>query len=652
MAPMVKRIAAASAALVLVACGNRGPVSDNRGPAELAAALSDEPELAVALAITRAALARAGIDSGTGDEVLVEGEAPRTGGYILPRQALNLALEARDRSNPGRLSVNELGELLRELGFPFAPGATPGEHLLTLLRGWTEAAAAHPDDPLAFHPLFIREMRLARLPSVDLMADTVAPEDVHLTLLELELFTAAFDRLYPRQTVTAASFLPRFWPMVAVQASPCERFKQWMAANVDGAKEDVVSGVVTSTAVGQILDKLVEKAAGEGVSKGVGAVLNAVSIAATLQKTAAYFSNAMIEVHPSATEVHKPLGEGAKTRVEFTARLALNPAEVETYERELRATSAAVRACVRQLGFPDYTTLADMVKDSENWRVNWRLYTDPKHAHWNNENFYLPGQQDMLLRRASATSIETLPFVTEVLHETKHEGQEAEAYMTAVARLESDNAFDAIKTILTPRFDPVSLGAGIVDLLSGWARNVINPTAMSTVRITYHRPPLHLRLTFEELKRGGGGLGRCAVGQVWEGRVDREAGGYAGQMTLMSRSFVCNDKTEAGQFLKEKRGAGMRCFHQHVPDAHPSVFRHYADVRGEALRGDTVRFVLSRTQRPPQDATCQAMDRDVGEWGLLQLPPAPYPQDEGEVVEVKTPDGVMRVERVPPASTR
>ena len=159
--------------------------------AELAAALSAHPHLEEALAITRATLARAGIDSGTGSEVLVEGEAPRTGGYILPPQALGLALEARNPANRGRVNVAELGDILAAAGFPFAAGTTPGEQLLALLRGWTEAAAAHPDDPLAFQPLFIRELRLRRVPSVDLMADTVGPADVHLTLLELELLTSA-----------------------------------------------------------------------------------------------------------------------------------------------------------------------------------------------------------------------------------------------------------------------------------------------------------------------------------------------------------------------------------------------------------------------------------------------------------------------------
>ena len=448
-----------------------------------------------------------------------------------------------------------------------------------------------------------------------------------------------------------AALLPRIsLPGLFPLANPCEDFKEWMAANVDRDVDDAYSGTATATAVGLLLDKLVKKTAGADGAEKMGHMLAAVSIAATLQKTAAHFASAMIEVEPSDSEVHKPLS--GTTPLEFSARLALNPEEIETYERELRSTSAAVRACMRQLGFPDYTTLADMVKDAENWRVHWELYSDPKHAHWNNANFDFPGQQDMRLRRVSATSIETRPFVTEVLPEARHEGQEAEAYIMAVATLRSDAAMDAIRTILTPRWEAPSTIAGAVDLLSGWARNVLHPEATYMVRITYHRPTLHLRITLEELRRGGGGYGQCAVGQVWEGPVTGTGGiGYTGELLLMSRSFVCNEDTEGGSFVASAdRGSGVGCEQPNEEIAERlGMFRHRALVQGAPMQADTVRLVLMRTQRPPEDAPCQGLDRNIAEWSELPLPAARYPQQEGDVVEVETMYGIMRLELVPPA---
>ena len=160
----------------------------------------------------------------------------------------------------------------------------------------------------------------------------------------------------------------------------------------------------------------------------------------------------------------------------------------------------------------------------------------------------------------------------------------------------------------------------------------------------------HLRITLEELKQGDE-QGRCAVGQVWEGRVDVAGdGGLVGEMALMSRTFVCSEATSRGEFttVKSRGEPGMRCAQPNEEFAERALgmFRHRAGIRGDVVRADTVRFTLTRTERPPPDAPCQNLDAELGEFTTLELPPARYPQD-GDVVTLAIPDGTVRMERVP-----
>src|SRR5207302_5517860 len=128
---------------------------------------------------------------------------------IGPTLAFNLAAEAHDKAIAGRLTVTEVAQMWKDLGFVFEGTGTPGDQLLAFLSGWVRGAQPKPDAAESFTPLFLQEMAKRQQPAVDLTDPNVQPADVRLTLLELELVAAAFDRdLQPSAKTTLLRSAP------------------------------------------------------------------------------------------------------------------------------------------------------------------------------------------------------------------------------------------------------------------------------------------------------------------------------------------------------------------------------------------------------------------------------------------------------------
>jgi hypothetical protein len=87
----------------------------------LAREITEAQDLAHAVGATRQALARGGIATTDGDQILVNAVGARPTFYASPVETINLALDARNRRSGGRLTVAEMAQMLNGFGWPF-PG--------------------------------------------------------------------------------------------------------------------------------------------------------------------------------------------------------------------------------------------------------------------------------------------------------------------------------------------------------------------------------------------------------------------------------------------------------------------------------------------------------------------------------------------------
>lgn len=195
--------------------------------------------------------------------------------------------------------------------------------------------------------------------------------------------------------------------------------------------------------------------------------------------------------------------------------------------------------------------------------------------------------------------------------------------------------------------------------------------------VTDWESELQLRITFEELRPGGSsGYGLCAVGQIWEGEFEPAGDGrYEGRFTMLDRSTICGEETNAGRFMWmcaandkpgcAKRTRGEACYEAYSEQLEQHGFyMHRSDVTATpqplpgatGRRGDgavdqpagdgTYRLTMTRIGRPPREATCDHLAYGLdANFATLTLPAMAIPLD-GPPVFVKTPYGTVTVERI------
>ncbi|HMA54623.1 MAG TPA: hypothetical protein VKT17_09170, partial [Acidobacteriota bacterium] len=158
------------AAKAAVAAAQPSVSAIERPPAEIGVAatltrrLTGSTGVTDAVAATREALALGGLSTRDGQRFLVKATAPAASGFAIPAETVALAMEARQRPTAGRLTLAQLGDMLKDLGWPFPEGSIPGEEIRDIFRAWVTDGLAQPGDLLSFAPLFLREMALTQQP--------------------------------------------------------------------------------------------------------------------------------------------------------------------------------------------------------------------------------------------------------------------------------------------------------------------------------------------------------------------------------------------------------------------------------------------------------------------------------------------------------
>jgi hypothetical protein len=443
--------------------------------------------------------------------------------------------DRRTRVSRARDEAYRLERIQSHIGSDFANG----ERLMEMLAAWVRNAAANPNDPRNFTPLFLAEMARLQDPPVDLLGSRFtrtgrgdgAPVDLRggprsgqlrLTLLEIQLMAAVFLRVpsasaslahnpwMGRPDVLRASYIP------AVQDGPCSDFMKSVeelgkkiAGDLGGAG---ASGVV-GDAAGDALDKTIESGIGEAAAEALGKVMDAFGLVAKIAKLVSFYGDTQVSVVPEPRSIHKPLGNNEY--VAFTATAGVSDEDLAEYERAVKTLSEADRAtrdCLEVAGMPRLSNLSDLAKEAEEWLVDWKLVEgSPPHAYFsrrtNESEFYVKGtRQAMKLKRTGAGSASAM-LVVDILPEEKHTGTVVRAHVTARASVDAAG-MPSIGTILNPLTGVLGLVESLVELGAGWFQYMNQPKAYGTIEVEYHCPkPTIFYETGKPVADGGGGDG-------------------------------------------------------------------------------------------------------------------------------------------------
>jgi hypothetical protein len=440
--------------------------------------------------------------------------------------------ERRTRVSRANDTSNRADRVQRYIG----PDYVNGERLMQLLSAWVRNAAAKPDDPRSFTPLFLAEMARLQDPPIDLLGTQFSrigrgdgpPMDLRgnpraarlrLTLLEIQLLSAAFLRA----PTASASLMPLPWLsdprllfgnyVVSAQAGPCsdlmksvEELGKILGGDLGGA---AATGVVGSAA-GDALDKAIQSAIGEAAAESFGKVMDAVNLASKIAKLVSFYSDSQVSVAADQNFIHKPIGPNQYVAFEATA--GVSDKDLEEYRRALESVSQqdrATRDCLESAGMPKLTNLEDLAKEAEEWIVEWEIVEgSPAHSYIsippNKFDFY--GRKAMKLRRTGDTSA-TAILVVDILPEQKHEGRIVRTHVTTRASVDAAVP-PSLGTLLNPITGVLGLVESLVELGAGWFQYMNQPKAYSTVEVEYHCPrPTEFHDTGKPIGDGGGGEG-------------------------------------------------------------------------------------------------------------------------------------------------
>lgn len=410
-------------------------------------------------------------------------------------------------------------------------GADPvqGERLMALLDAWVREAAKTPDDPRSFTPLFLAEMARLQDAPVDLTGSAWtrpgrgkgvpvdlrgAPRARQLrwTLLELELFGAAFERGRDARTALAVPPLQRVATVLADALVPPARAGN-ACIDYKEAYGDVggeVGAAAGSWGVGQALESGIEAATDEATGAAFGKALGAAGIAAKLAKLASFYANNQVDVQAQPSSIHKPTG--LNKDASFVARAGIAEEEWKDYEREMGELAKAdrvARDCLASLGLPTFADAVEVANDAENWLIEWRLVDGRGHVYEAPQRvnkFDFEGRRAKRVIRESPSSVRS-DFFIEVLPEEKHSGKVVRAYATAEARVDAAAA-PSLGTFVSGAAGGLGLADALTELFTGWYQFMNMPKAYATMEIEYHCPrPTTLHRTSKAVADGGGGDG-------------------------------------------------------------------------------------------------------------------------------------------------
>lgn len=406
----------------------------------------------------------------------------------------------------------------QQIAARIGPDYAAGEQLMEMLAVWVREAAKDPDDPRNFTPLFLAEMARLQNPPVDLTGSRFSrpgrgpglPVDLRgpprsaqlrLTLLELQLFAAAFHRR-PHAGATAAndnaawsrtasSFADLLLPSAMASSTPCSDFRKELRKDVgDAAGEATV--IIASEALGDALGAAVNVGPdGAANSAALGKMMGSLGIAAKIFKLVAFYADTQVSVHAKPDPTHKP--PAGNFGIAYTATAGVGEDELKEYER-LNADKATQvqRDCYSTLGLPTMANIAELASEAENWVVEWRLVEGaPEHARIADLRFnkFKKGQIGVLGMQLKRTSphAASARLVVELFPESTHSGTQVRTYVTTKASVNAAGT-PSLGTWVNALKGGLGLADALVELAAGWTQSMIKPKAYASAEVQYHCP--------------------------------------------------------------------------------------------------------------------------------------------------------------------
>jgi hypothetical protein len=490
--------------LALVACGGQGntPVPPSPTPppptpptggsnptvTQLVNSITQLGTVSEVVDATKSALQAGGIAFDQND---TKAKQPIASWYADSASAFNMANEARGRQVSGRFTVADLGQMWKDFDFPFQGTGTPGQQLLGFLRGWLEDAKAKPNDPNSFTPLFIEAMVAKQVPSVNLADPKVRPDDVRLSLLEIELLIAAFDRAYqPVAGTQSLNLLPQ-----DVGADNCTEFKA-LFGKMGGKAIDKAVVYIRDFLSGKAIQAMgLSEAEVSELGGSAKSVLSSLGLALKLIKLVQLYArnDVLINVEGSVL-VHKPHKGQARKLVPVTVKAGIPEQDWQNYQQNLGSSNQqTLYGCLKLLGIPEPLDLKEVAKNTDKWRAYWDLIKgSPKHARIPSDvnNFDAPGGFGMkMVSDSASTSKATLKVDINDEPElaTIFDGPVEKADVTVKASM--DTSEPPSPAMLVQLGGLVGAIPTLVDLSAGWFKSALPPSNTITFQVEYHRMP-------------------------------------------------------------------------------------------------------------------------------------------------------------------
>lgn len=427
--------------------------------------------------------------------------------YLIEPELKLLAHDAGNKTYGGRLTLEQVAFMLSDMEFPFDPSRPAAESMRQGVTHWVQAALKNPDAPGAYAPQLLYEMGFQQYPAVDLSSDNWDASDYRLTYLELHVFLSAFLQGAAEED---SSVFWGEWQLgkkvyAADEPSYCTYAKNWY---ID--KGSISTNQVPDKLGNEMINILVSELTGKGVEllgDVVGKALQAVSAAFKVLKLGMLYWSVDIHVVPSVSNVHKPSPSEAGKDVAFRSVVGVDEKKYKEYLDSWRNSPTAknVKDCMSFFGLPSPTDADDIAADVENWGVEWRLYGGHATFGLDKNDFYLPAQLQMNVKRTGPAQGET-KFIVDVNKEDvrSHEGEEKQGQISVQAELEMDsppligpylNGAKKGNDVAKGEANGKSLGffdfLGIADTLAevaiGWFEQLVPPKAYGIVTVDFHK---------------------------------------------------------------------------------------------------------------------------------------------------------------------
>ncbi len=500
--------------------------------AQLVHEIVDASTAAQAVEATRQALVSGGLGVSGGAAPSLAARAPAASWSVDNAIAFNLAAEAHDRAASGRMTLAELGQMWAEFDFPFAGSGTAGEQLLGFLRESLLDARAHPSSSAGFTPLFVAEMALRQQPPVDLADPAARPEDLRLSLIEIELLHAMFDRAF--EVVATGAGVSREL-RAGVPEGLCDALKKFygeIGTKIASSGVEYVEGQLTDKALLALgLTKAEVELFGKGYGKVFGALSNALKIVKVVQIYAA--GQVMVTIEGS-NPVRKSPFNGARKLVPVKATAGIPDEDWQNYQQNNSSQAYQdVKSCLGGLGAPIPLDLKDIAAKVGDWRVKWELTSgSPKHALIKTDvnNFNAPGPNGMKLVRSSPIAADATLKV-----DLKEESQLATLFqgpiVTANVRVRAQvfTSEPPSPELLTQVGSLMGTISALIDLSAGWIQAMIPITSSAVIKVEYHDVPLSIDATMRMAMtydyphyRSTPARDRHSISGNWSGKLTRE----------------------------------------------------------------------------------------------------------------------------------